>query len=69
MLQIAAPEAIVRLGNTPLASEISEIEKIYFVNQCHQSIDEFLSHYIDETASPFENGLLIQVLSVRILSG
>ena len=63
MLQIAAPEAIVRLQYTPLADKRIEIERTYFINQYHKSIDEFLNHNQNDN----ETGLLMQVFLAIIM--
>lgn len=61
MLRIAAPEAIVRLEYSPLADKKSDIERSYFMNQHHKSIDDFLTHFVFNQSS-HEAGLLMQVL-------
>ena len=59
LLQIATPEAIVRLEHTVLAEDKSEVEYTYFQRQCHGSIEEFLNHHIHDTC--WESGVLMQV--------
>ena len=55
----AAPDAIVRVARTALASEKSLLEQIYFQNQHHTSIVEFLEHHVNNRDR--ECGLLMQV--------
>ena len=59
LLQTAAPEAIARLKCTPLAIEREEIIKIYFEQQHHNSIEDFLIHNLYNNVDP--SGLLMQV--------
>lgn len=58
LLQLAAPDAIIRLKCTPLADQQLEISTIYS-EQCHGSIGEFLNHHMQNNKS---QGLLLQVL-------
>jgi len=45
LLQCATPESIVRLTNSALASASQdEIKDVYFREQCHENIFEFLHH-------------------------
>ena len=59
LLQTAAPDAIVRLKNTVLADKKKEIENIYFQQQKHSSIEDFLNHHVNGECA--ESGLLMQV--------
>ena len=59
LLQTASPDAIVRLERTDLADEKKEIEQIYFEQQYHNSIEDFLVHHIHGLHRDF--GLLMQV--------
>lgn len=59
LLQTAAPDAIVRLEHTALAREKRAIESIYFQNQHHTSIEDFLDHLVNGECA--ESGLLMQV--------
>ena len=59
LLQTAAPDAIVRLKSTKLASEQAEIQKIYFKEQHHESMEDFLIHHVHENDT--HSGLLMQV--------
>jgi len=45
LLHCATPESIVRLENSDVSAESwHEIEHIYFQEQCHENIFEFLHH-------------------------
>ncbi len=59
LLQTAAPDAIVRLEYTDLAEEKKNIEDIYFKQQHHASIEDFLNHCVHGYHT--ETGLLMQV--------
>ena len=59
LLQMASPDALIRLDKTDLAGERDDLSKLYFESQCHQSIHDFLLHYTAGTVS--EGGLLMQV--------
>ena len=65
MLQIAAPEAIVRLECTPLSDKKAEITRIYFKDQYHMSIDDLLDRFI-LTDYFAETGLLVQVCGLFV---
>ena len=60
MLETAAPDAIVRLERSALADEKEEIMLLYFLEQHHSSLIDFLTHHIQITHSG-ECGLLMQV--------
>ena len=66
LLQTAAPEAIVRLKRTPLADERELIKKIYFEDQHHNSIKDFLTYHVHQRDS--QSGLLMQVCRCSLLS-
>ncbi len=59
MLQTASPDAIVRLERTDLIDEKKAIENMYFQQQQHNSIDEFLKVHVHDDHG--EAGLLMQV--------
>jgi hypothetical protein len=59
LLQTAAPDAIVRLEHADLAHEKAVIGDIYFKHQHHNSMEDFLNHYIH--ACDRETRLLMQV--------
>ncbi len=57
LLQTAPPDAIVRLERTDLADESKVIKQIYFEQQSHESIDNFLNYHVQDQ----REGLLMQV--------
>lgn len=59
LLQMASPDALIRLDKTALAAERDDLSKLYFEGQHHQSIHDFLLHCITESVS--DGGLLMQV--------
>lgn len=59
-LQMASPEALIRLKYTSLADEQQKLSHIYFFEQHHGSIVEFLNHYLHRNVHD-SSGLLIQV--------
>ena len=62
LLQVATPEAIVRLQCSALAADRKKVESIYFQQQGHNSVLSLLKHYV--TDSKWEAGALMQVLYV-----
>ena len=58
LLQMASPDALIRLKNTALASKQVQLSQTYFLQQWHESIVEFLSHNLSHTS---DRGKLIQV--------
>ena len=58
LLQMASPDALIRLKNTVLANRQVQLRQTYFLKQWHESIVEFLSHNLSHTS---ERGKLIQV--------
>lgn len=60
MIQTASPDAIVRLKRTDLAEESDEIRQIYFEQQPHESIEDFLNYHVKD-AGHDERGCLMQV--------
>lgn len=63
LIQIASPDAIVRLCESELAPEHESIQTIYFNEQHHMSLDDFLMFQIEQRSSEGVkcNGLLFQV--------
>ena len=59
LLEMASPDALIRLKNTSLADELKRLNHTYFIEQNHGSIVQFLSNQFSNDHS--ENGLLIQV--------
>ena len=72
LIQMATPDALIRLKNTPLADQQQQILKDYS-NQCHESIAEFLSRHLrsHEKKSPekklVDGGLLLHVNKCPLL--
>ena len=59
LLEMASPDALIRLKNTSLADEQKKLNHTYFIEQNHGSIVQFLSNQLSNDYS--EDGLLIQV--------
>ena len=66
LLQTAAPDAIVRLERTDLAGEQRAIEDIYFRQQHHSSIEDFLIQHVHEC--DVKTRLLMQVYDKIIVN-
>ena len=60
LLQMASPDALVRLKDTNLDSSAKELSKVYYTEQHHGSMGKFLSHHL-RTVSNVDEGTLIQV--------
>ena len=60
LLQMASPDALIRLERTVLTEEAKKLSEIYFSDQCHGSIVQFLQHHL-QTHTVNSDGLLIQV--------
>ena len=60
LLQMASPDALVRLKDTTLASTAGQLSKVYFTEQHHGSIRKFLSHHLKNVTN-VDEGSLIQV--------
>ena len=67
LLKMASPEALIRLKHTSLVDEQKKLSHIYFVEQHHGSIVEFLNHYFHRNTHG-SSGLLIQVQFFDVLS-
>lgn len=59
LLQMASPESLIRLQYTSLDEQKEKLSEIYYVEQHHGSIVEFLSHHLNTSTDSY--GLLIQV--------
>lgn len=59
LLQIATPEAILRLKHSDLADIKGEVEQVYFQQQCHRSVEAFFNRYMNK--SYCNTGALMQV--------
>lgn len=62
LLQTASPDGIIRLERTALSSEMSNIRDIYFKEQCHHSIGDFLNCNIHGQIT--HSGLLMQASEI-----
>ena len=60
LLQMASPDALIRLKCTALADQQEQLSHAYFSEQCHGSIIEFLSHNLSHSHG-LDRGRLIQV--------
>jgi len=60
LLQTASPDALVRLEYTPLADQREELLRVYFEEQHHNSIEDFLAYQVQRNSTQGE-GLLMQV--------
>ena len=60
LLQTASPDALVRLEYTQLADQREELSRLYFQEQHHNSIEDFLAHHIQMNNTQ-GGGLLMQV--------
>ena len=67
MLQMASPDALIRLQRTVLAEEAKKLSEMYFSEQCHGSIVQFLQHHL-QAHTEISDGLLIQVYKVYLLN-
>ena len=62
LLQMASPDALIRLHCTSLADDYEELRQIYFSEQHHGSIVQFLVHHLHNGSHMSgQCGLLIQV--------
>ena len=62
LLQMASPDALIRLCRTALADDYEELRQIYFSEQHHGSIVQFLVHHLHNGSHMSgQCGLLIQV--------
>lgn len=67
LLQMASPDALIRLKNTSLERQQKRLHRIYFSEQHHGSIVHFLKHHIESYNNPGQCGLLIQVNTLLII--
>ena len=61
LLQMASPDALIRLKSNSLERQHKRLHHIYFSEQHHGSIVQFLKHHIESYNNPGQCGLLIQV--------
>ena len=59
LLQMATPDALIRLQHTALADQQKMLCWVYCSEQYHESLTQFLQHHINSASEG--NGLLIQV--------
>ena len=55
LLDIASPDAIVRLRYSKLASEFDAVFNMYFIEQCHSSLFELLSRKLPISLNEFND--------------
>lgn len=67
LLQIASDDALIRLKRTPLADQQKEFMQVYFSEQHHDSIINFVCHHIKDDDGT-SDGLLMQVYTVTVRS-
>ncbi|XP_072028880.1 E3 ubiquitin-protein ligase RNF213-like [Amphiura filiformis] len=60
LLQCATPEAIMRLPYSKLKDEFGDLFEIYFSNQKHSSLKEYLCHHLKDKIRRSQ-GLMLQV--------
>ena len=60
LLQMASPDALIRLQKSRLADDQKKLSGIYFFEQCHESLLQFLKNHL-ENAENNPDGLLMQV--------
>ena len=63
---MASPDALIRLGGTPLVDEQSTLCKIYMEEQHHSSLEDFVQYHINLCATDHKfinhtKGVLMQV--------
>ena len=61
LLQTASDDSLVRLKMTDLAQQQEELVRLYFSEQHHKSVAEFVYHHI-QNSDESKEGLLLQVL-------
>ena len=58
---MASPDALIRLKSNCLERQHKRLHHIYFSEQHHGSIVQFLKYHIESYNNPCQCGLLIQV--------
>ncbi len=58
---MASPDALVRLQKSHLAGSQQELCQIYFFQQHHDSLLQFLEYHLQNTVPERRDGLLMQV--------
>ena len=67
LLQMASPEAVIRLNQTEISDEQQKLQNVYFSEQCHGSIVEFFHHQFKCYTTTGQCGLCIQVCETNII--
>ena len=65
LLQTASDDSLVRLAMTELAHQQEELMRLYFNEQHHKSIADFISYHI-QNSDETKEGLLLQVIKINI---
>lgn len=60
LLQMASPDALIRLKNTSLSGKHKRLKQVYFYEQCHGSIVQFLQRHLHKDPNDMTD-LLLQV--------
>lgn len=66
LLQMSSPDALIRLKLTKLDHKREKLLKIYYSDQHHGSMVEFLNYHFTKDQN-IQIGLMIQVFACRIL--
>ena len=66
---MVSPDALIRLGGTPLVDEQGTLCKIYMEKQHHSSLKDFVQYHINacETDHKHTKGVLMQVCNCFLL--
>ena len=67
LLQIASDDALIRLKRTSLADQQKEFMQLYFSEQHHDSIVDFVYHHIKDDNDGNSDGLLMQVCTTTVI--
>lgn len=65
LLQMASPDALIRLQLTRLHDKREKILKIYYVEQHHDSVALFFNHHRLYIKQQNQAGLLLQVSNIK----
>ena len=66
LLQIVSPDALVRLQKSRLADSQQQLSQIYFFQQHHDSLMQFLEYRLQSSAQSGTDGLLMQVTAQHL---
>ena len=64
LLQTASDDSLVRLAMTDLAHQQEELMRLYFKEQHHKSVADFISYHI-QNSDETKEGLLLQVIKIN----